>query len=219
MSDNTAVNYDELPDTGAFPDEIGEDFTRLPVGTILWKVSDTIEELAGKGKDRKCIRAELTAMAPIEAIGKEHTRHFWIGTRKDPGASKVGTWMKSPDLRNFKVMANKAGVLQVEKKARPLIYSELKGREVVGRVEYERASETLGDGSPNPNAGKSYARINEWFLKGEIPLETKPAPELGRRGDGAGATAGTGSVPPPPSSRAAQAQAAAGPPPPPTKPG
>jgi len=184
-----AGHVDLGPDLGNFPGEIRDDFARVPQGTIKWRITNIGEELfETKNGEKKIIKAELVATGPASALGQTYTKIFWVGTKDDPEAKKLETWTFSA-VRNFKVMAAKAGVV-MEGKNRQLIYSELRDREVVGKVTYTLRQD-----------GNAMADIQEWFEVGAVELHTEPAPARQQQLQGAipgpARPVGAPSTPPP----------------------
>jgi len=130
----------------SFPSEIKEPFEKLPAGTVLLTIEEVAEGMAGKeGDEVLAINVSFVGEEPASALGVHGEDMFWIGVREtdrnvtsgraqaDPEAQLAATW--TARLGRFEKMASKAGV-EIKGKGRQLVYSELKGRQVLALIEH-----------------------------------------------------------------------------------
>lgn len=175
----------------SFPAEIREPFERVPAGTVQFVIEDVQEGMMGKDENDQVlvIQASLVGEEPSAAAGVGLDSMFFIGIREsdravqqgkataDPEGQLAATWASRAG--RFQQFAHKAGV-EVAGKNRQLIYSELKGRKVLGLVEH-----TVNKINPD----FVDARVKSWWAVGDRtpalsdaePTPTKAAPTAGPR--------------------------------------
>lgn len=167
---------EELAGT-TFPGEIREPFEKVPAGTVLFTIEDVAEGMAGKDENDQVlvIQAHLVGEEPAGALGVGLDTMFFIGIREsdkvvqqgkataDPEGQLAATW--AARAGRFQAFATKSGV-EIAGKDRQLVYSELKGRQVLGLVEHVIDPK-------NPDF--SNARIKSYWAVGEREPATSDA--------------------------------------------
>lgn len=154
------------------PVGIKEVFEQLEKGYILFKIENVAAGDLAKQDDPKGpvfgFVADLIAEEPSEMAGITREERFYLGIREGDGRvtsgrAKVDPMCESDDtliltLGKFKQFAQAAGV-EIEGKETDMIFSELKNRTVIGKVEHKflpaRPGETQSD--------KPFAQINRWL--------------------------------------------------------
>lgn len=165
------------------PTGIKDAFEQLPTGYIVFNIDDVQEGQFGKeGEEVYGFSVALTAEEPAEVTGISKEEKFFLGVKAtdkrvtngrmqaDPMAEKEETLLKT--LGRFKAFAAAAGV-EIEGKDTDVIFSELKNRKVIGKVDHKILPARKGEEQSNT----PFAQVSRWLPLGSLdPHITMEAP-------------------------------------------
>ena len=168
------------------PAGIKEPFEKLPPGVIRFKIEGGTEGDVGT-TEAPCfgIEMQMSAEDPPECAGIPHNARFYLGIREtdylhkekglevDPEATKEETLVAT--MGRFKAFCTAAGV-EIEGKDTDLIYSELKDRKVLAKVEHKASKD---------NPDQTNARVTRWLPDGTIDPHVTAIPEQAATTNGA----------------------------------
>lgn len=180
------------------PTGIKAPFEQLPTGYVLFNIDEIIEGDLGKDGD-PCFGAlvKLTAVGPDEVNGLSRDERFQWGIK--PGDKRVQDGRAQADpmcekdetlrltMGRFKAFAEAAGIPndQFEGQDTDTIYSSLKNRKVLGKVEHKILPARPGQ----PQSDMPFAQVGRWLPK-DCGIEPHVQPESPIVGKGAVASAG-----------------------------
>ena len=150
-------------------------FEKLPTGFILFNIDGIADGDLAKAGDPEIygFLVDLTAEEPSECAGITKEERFYLGVREtdkrvqdkkmeaDPRAEKEATLIAT--LGRFKAFAAAAGV-EIEGKDTDVIFSELKNRKVIGKVELKMLKARPGQ----PQSDEPFAQVNRWLPVGTV---------------------------------------------------
>lgn len=158
-----------------FPSQINAPFSQLPLGILEWVVNEAYENMIGKDNPKYGVQIKLTATAPAEAVGLNHTENFIFGMDDDPGDMQNGVSEETFTKRagKFDEFCQKVGTqgVDIREKSTEQVCAELKDQVIKsineGKKEAAIVQWGVNKGQPNPYAGKY--RVNpRWMAIDEI---------------------------------------------------
>ena len=160
------------------PVGIKEPFEKLPPGYVKFKIGQGAEGDVGSAESPQFgLEVEMEAIEPNEVAGVPHRERFFLGlsdqnylvqhgkAEADPMAENDATLVLT--LGKFKAFCSAAGV-EIEGKDSDLVFSELKDRKVIGKVEHQ---------TDKKDAKRTNARITRWLPDGTIDPHVTAIPE------------------------------------------
>ena len=157
-----------------FPVGIKDAWEQVPQGYIAFNIDSVEDGLLGKeGDEVKGIQVMLTVTEPAECVRIIKEEKFYLGLREtdkrvQSGKVKADREADNPEtliitLSRFKAFAHAAGV-DIEGQDSEQIYSQLKNRQVLGRVEHKILPARPGE----VQSDLPFAQVAKWLPIGTM---------------------------------------------------